>query len=50
VFAGLAGYLLAGDRLGALGWGGCALILAGIVISEPAAAQAFRTAVRRAPT
>jgi drug/metabolite transporter (DMT)-like permease len=50
VFAGLAGYLLAGDRLGALGWGGCALILAGIVISEPAAAQASRTAVRRAPT
>ena len=50
VFAGLAGYLLAGDRLGALGWGGCALILAGIVISEPAAAQASRTAVRQAPT
>ncbi len=50
VFAGLAGYLLAGDRLGALGWGGCALILAGIVISEPAAGQAFRTAVRRAST
>ena len=50
VFAGLAGFLLAGDRLGVLGWGGCALILAGIVISEPAAAQAFRTALRRAPT
>jgi drug/metabolite transporter (DMT)-like permease len=42
VFAGLAGYLLAGDRLGALGWGGCGLILAGIVVSEPAAARALR--------
>ena len=39
VFAGLFGFLLAGDRLGALGWAGCALILAGIVISEPAAAR-----------
>jgi drug/metabolite transporter (DMT)-like permease len=38
VFAGLFGYLLAGDRLGALGWTGCALILAGIVLAEPAAA------------
>jgi drug/metabolite transporter (DMT)-like permease len=39
VFAGLFGYLLAGDRLGALGWTGCAVILAGIVVSEPAAAR-----------
>ena len=46
VFAGLFGYLLAGDRLGALGWGGCALILAGIVIAEPAAASALAWAVR----
>jgi drug/metabolite transporter (DMT)-like permease len=39
VFAGLFGYLLAGDRLGSLGWAGCAVILAGIVVSEPQAAQ-----------
>jgi len=37
VFAGLAGYLFAGDRIGALGLAGCAAILAGIVIAEPAA-------------
>jgi drug/metabolite transporter (DMT)-like permease len=41
VFAGLFGYLLAGDRLGALGWTGCVVILAGIVVSEPAAARAL---------
>jgi drug/metabolite transporter (DMT)-like permease len=49
VFAAFFGYLLAGDRLGAVGWSGCVLILVGIVISEPAAARAFRSAVRRAP-
>jgi drug/metabolite transporter (DMT)-like permease len=38
VFAALFGYTLAGDRLGALGWAGCAVILAGIVLAEPAAA------------
>ncbi len=38
VFAGLFGYALAGDRLGWLGWGGCAVILAGIAVAEPAAA------------
>jgi drug/metabolite transporter (DMT)-like permease len=42
VFAGLFGYWLSGDRLGALGWGGCAAILAGIVLAEPAAAEALR--------
>ncbi len=41
VFAGFFGYVLAGDRLGALGWTGCAVILAGIVVSEPAAARAL---------
>lgn len=46
VFAGLFGYLLDGDRLGALGWGGCALILAGIVAAEPAAVDALRKALR----
>jgi drug/metabolite transporter (DMT)-like permease len=38
VWAALFGYTLAGDRLGALGWGGCAVIMAGIVLAEPAAA------------
>jgi drug/metabolite transporter (DMT)-like permease len=38
VFAALFGITLQGDRLGAVGWGGCAAILAGIVLSEPAAA------------
>jgi drug/metabolite transporter (DMT)-like permease len=42
VWAGFFGYLLADDRLGLLGWGGCALILAGIVVAEPAAAEVLR--------
>jgi drug/metabolite transporter (DMT)-like permease len=33
VFAGLAGYLFAGDRIGAIGLAGCAVIFAGIVIA-----------------
>jgi drug/metabolite transporter (DMT)-like permease len=47
VFAGLFGYALARDRLGALGWGGCAAILAGIVLAEPAAAAVLRRLVAR---
>ncbi len=42
VFAGIFGYWLSGDRLGWLGWGGCALILAGIVVAEPAAVRVLR--------
>jgi drug/metabolite transporter (DMT)-like permease len=42
VFAGLAGYLLAGDRLGAVGLAGCAAIFAGIVLAEPAAAATLK--------
>jgi len=38
VFTGIFGFALAGDRLGLAGWGGCALILAGILLAEPAAA------------
>jgi drug/metabolite transporter (DMT)-like permease len=34
VFAGLFGYLLAGERLGARGLAGCGLILAGILTSQ----------------
>jgi drug/metabolite transporter (DMT)-like permease len=41
----LFGYWLAGDRLGALGWSGAALIMIAIVIAEPAAASALRTLV-----
>jgi drug/metabolite transporter (DMT)-like permease len=42
VWTALFGYTLAGDRLGALGWGGCAAILSGIILAEPAAAKALR--------
>jgi drug/metabolite transporter (DMT)-like permease len=42
LWAGFFGYLLADDRLGLVGWGGCALILAGILVAEPAAADALR--------
>jgi drug/metabolite transporter (DMT)-like permease len=45
VFAALFGYTLAGDRLGALGWGGCAAIMAGIVLAEPAAAAVLVSAL-----
>jgi drug/metabolite transporter (DMT)-like permease len=49
VFAGLFGYVLAGDRLGWLGWGGCAVILAGIVVAEPSAVTTLRRLAGRAP-
>ena len=42
VFAGIFGYWLSGDRLGWLGWGGCAVIFAGIVVAEPAAVRVLR--------
>ena len=45
VFTALFGVTLAGDRLGALGWGGCAVIMCGIVVAEPAAAAVLRAAV-----
>jgi drug/metabolite transporter (DMT)-like permease len=47
VFAGLFGYLLADDRLGFLGWAGCALILAGIALAEPGAAAVLERLVGR---
>jgi drug/metabolite transporter (DMT)-like permease len=50
VFAGLFGYALEGDRLGWLGWGGCAAILAGIVAAEPASAAVLRPLVPRRET
>ena len=47
VFTAFFGYTLAGDRIGALGWGGAVLIMAGIVLAEPAAARALSAAVSR---
>jgi drug/metabolite transporter (DMT)-like permease len=47
VWAAFFGYTLAGDRLGTLGWVGCAVIMAGIVVAEPAAAGALARLVRR---
>ncbi|MGI8422350.1 MAG: DMT family transporter [Gaiellaceae bacterium] len=38
VWAGVFGFALAGDRLGLLGWSGCAVILIGIALAEPTAA------------
>ena len=46
VFAALFGITLAGDRLGPLGWTGCAAIMAGIVLAEPAAAEVLRKVLR----
>jgi drug/metabolite transporter (DMT)-like permease len=47
VFAGLFGYLLAGDRLDALGWLGAAVILAGMLVAEPALLDWLRRWRRR---
>ena len=47
VWAGFFGYLLADDRLGLMGWAGCALILVGIVLAEPAASDTLKRLVRR---
>jgi drug/metabolite transporter (DMT)-like permease len=41
-FAALFGVLLADDRLGLVGWTGCAVMLSGILLAEPAAASALR--------
>ena len=45
----LFGFWLAGDRLGAVAWTGCALIMAGIVVSEPTAAETLRRLVPSRP-
>jgi drug/metabolite transporter (DMT)-like permease len=47
VWTAFFGYTLSGDRLGAVGWGGCAAIMAGIVLAEPAAATVLARLVRR---
>jgi drug/metabolite transporter (DMT)-like permease len=46
VFAGIFGFALAGDRLGVVGWTGCAVILCGIAVAEPAAAGTLARLVR----
>ena len=46
-FAALFGVLLLSERLGVLGWAGCAVMLAGIVLAEPAAAATLRRLARR---
>jgi len=47
VWAAFFGFTLAGDRLGAVGWIGCVVIMVGIVIAEPAAADVLARLVRR---
>ncbi len=46
-FAALFGVLLADEVLGWVGWAGCAVMLAGIVLAEPAAADVLRRVVGR---
>jgi drug/metabolite transporter (DMT)-like permease len=50
VWAAFFGFTLAGDRLGALGWLGCVVIMAGILLAEPAAATVLVRLVRRPGT
>jgi drug/metabolite transporter (DMT)-like permease len=47
VWAAVFGFTLAGDRLGPLGWLGCGVIMAGILVAEPAAAGVLARLVRR---
>ena len=47
VFAALFGFWLAGDRLGLAGATGAALIMGGIVVTEPAAAETLRRLLPR---
>ena len=46
-FAALFGVLLLSERLGFMGWLGCAIMLAGILFAEPAAASTLRRLARR---
>jgi drug/metabolite transporter (DMT)-like permease len=50
VWAAVFGFTLAGDRLGVFGWAGCAVIMAGILLAEPAAADVLGRLVRRPRT
>jgi drug/metabolite transporter (DMT)-like permease len=46
-FAALAGVLLADEVLGFAGWIGCAIMMCGILVAEPAAAATLRRLSRR---
>ena len=50
VWTAFFGFTLAGDRLPVVAWLGCVVIMAGIVIAEPAAAGALVRLVRRPRT
>jgi drug/metabolite transporter (DMT)-like permease len=50
VWAAFFGFTLAGDRLGAVGWLGCLVIMGGIVLAEPSAADVLVRLVRRPRT
>jgi len=50
VWAAFFGITLAGDRLGVTGWLGCVVIMAGIVIAEPATSDLLRRLVGRPVT
>ena len=47
VWAAFFGITIAGDRLGAVGFLGCVVIMAGILLAEPAAAEVLARLVRR---
>ena len=47
VWTAFFGFTLAGDRLGAAGYVGCVVIMAGILLAEPAAAGLLAQLVRR---
>ena len=47
-FAALAGVFLANEVLGWMGWLGCAVMMAGILVAEPVAAATLRRLSRRA--
>jgi drug/metabolite transporter (DMT)-like permease len=47
VWAAFFGITLAGDTLGVVGFVGCAVIMAGILLAEPAAAEVLARLVRR---
>ncbi len=47
VWAGIFGFWLAGDRLGPWGWAGGVVIMAGIVVAEPAAGRTLRRLLAR---
>jgi drug/metabolite transporter (DMT)-like permease len=49
-FAALAGVFLANEVLGWLGWIGCAVMMAGILVAEPAAAATLRRLSRQRET